>query len=577
MLVAVPALSVDMAADDYKFRDYFLSAQKEHLSWYQTRNPPWYLTGVMADGDAETTKFLRYHSILPWWTWPNMRVAFARLLPFLTWVLDYALWPNTIWLMHLHSLLWYGIACLLAGLFFRRFCSDPSLALLMALLYSVDDMHALPIGWISNRGGLIATCFACLALLAHHRWRRQGSILAACLAPLCVLLTVLSSELGVCTLAFIVAYAFSFDRAGLRARIASVLPSLLVVGIWRIVYTALGYGSVASGFYIDPVRQPLVFLLEWPQRHATYFAFQFGLSRWLLFSSFEFVGKQLPYLIPLIIGGGVVWLIVKRVSRDVEIRFWTIAFALGPIPLASAMPTDQTMMIAGLAGSALVAHLIASICRSWPAISGWRRITAGVVVGLAISINLIVSPVALARGTYLVGRTYVYLGFLPATVLGYDDNYKNEQLVIINGPDAVHALMIQHRRRVLAMPVFRNAWLLGSGEQDVEVKRIDEHTLQLSARGGYLADTLAAHFRGPGHPFVSGETIRLEALTVTLVEITIDGRPLVVRFRFDAPLTDQRFHYLAWDGDDYVLFDLPEVGGTVYLPEGRYSSKPRNR
>jgi hypothetical protein len=577
MLVAAPVLTVKLAADDYKFRNYFLSAERDQIPWYRTDNPRWYHTGVMADGNPESAKYLRSESILPWWVWPEMRVAFFRPTPFLSWVLDYYLWPNSIWLMHLHSLLWYGLACFLAGRFFRRFCNDDSVVFLMAALYAVDDLHVLPIGWISNRGGLIAACFACLALLAHDQWRRQGSKLGAWLAPVCLLLTLLSAELGVCTLAYFVAYAFSLDRARLRTRIASILPSLLVVAIWRIGYTAMGYGSFASGFYIDPGRQPLTFLLEWPQRHAIFLALQFGFNTWSLYYLFESVGKHLPYLFPLIIGSGVLWLVIRRVSRDREIRFWAVALIIGPVPLSSALPTDQTMVISGLAGSALVAHLMVAAVRSWPAISRIRRVVAGTVFGFAVLVHLIVSPVALACGTYLVGRTYVYLGFSPAAVLGYDRNYRNQDLVIVHASDAVHAFMIQHQRYVLGMPLFKHAWILGSGKEDVKVKRIDAHTLELTTRGGYLADPLAAHFRGPGYPFRSGEVIRLTGITVTIDEITNDGRPLVVRFRFDAPLDDGRFHYVAWDGNDYVVFDLPEVGKTVFLPKGRYSRSARDR
>jgi len=575
MVVAAPALSVGLQADDYKFRDYFFEAQRENTPWYRTTNPSCDRTGVMVDGNVETATFLRNHSLLPWWTWPEMRVAFYRVTPFLTWALDYSLWPHAIWLMHLHSLVWYGVACFLAGLLFRRFCDDRTVVGLMALLYAIDDLHALPVGWISNRGGLIAACFACIALLAHDKWRRYGSKLAAWIAPLSVLLTLLSAELGVCVLAYFVAYAFSFDRGNFLSRVASILPSVLVVAIWRIVYTGMGYGAYASGFYIDPGRQPLTFLLEWPQRHAIYLAFQFGFTNWVLYYLFEVVGKQLPYVVPLIIGSGVLYLTIKRASRHAEIRFWAIALVLSPVPLASVLPTGQTMAISGLAGSALVAHLIVSVFRWWPTGSAGRRIVAGVVAGLAIVMNLIVSPVALACGTYLVGRTYVYLGFSSAMVLGVDTDYKDHELVIVNAPDAVHGTMIQHERRVRNMPFFKAAWILGSGNQDVEVKRIDDHTLELTACGGYLTDPLAAHFRGPGHPFRSGEVIALNGMTVTLVEITNDGRPLDVRFRFDAPLTDPHFRFVAWDGRDYALFDLPKPGQTVFLPQGRYT--PRSR
>jgi hypothetical protein len=569
MAVTIPSLSVKLAADDYKFRDYFLSAKKENIPWYRKDNPHWYYTGIMVDGNPETTSALRCHSILPWWTSPKMRVAFFRAMPLFTWALDYTLWPDTVWLMHLHNLIWYGLVCFLAGVVFRRFCADRYAVILMAVLYAIDDTHALPVGWISNRGGLIAACFAFISIIAHDRWRRDGSKIDAWIAPISMMITLLSSELGVCVLAYFIAYAFSFDRGKLTSRIAAILPSLLAVVVWRIGYTVYGFGAVNSGFYIDPGRQPIAFLSEWPLRHAFYYTFQFGFTGLLLYYLADIVGTRLLYIVPLIIGGGVLYLVVRRASRDPEIRFWAISLLLAPVPLSSALPTEQLLVIAGLAGSALVAHLILSIIRTWPTISLSRRAIAGTVLALAIFINIILSPIALAYGSSIVGRTYLYLGFLPAAVMGHDESYPNHDLVVVNSPDAVHAIMIQHERGVWNLPLFKHVWILGSGNEDVRVKRVDDHTLELTTEGGYLADPLAAHFRGPGDPFKSGEEIKLMGITVTVVEITKDGRPLYVHFRFDTPLDDPRLHYIVWDGRDYGLFPLPRAGQTVLLPKGR--------
>ena len=76
--------------------------------------PIWELA-ILSDGNPETTLFKRNNSQLPWWVLPEMRVAFLRPLFLLLQLLDCALWPNTVWAMHLLSLVWYGFACLLAG------------------------------------------------------------------------------------------------------------------------------------------------------------------------------------------------------------------------------------------------------------------------------------------------------------------------------------------------------------------------------------------------------------------------------------------------------------------------------
>jgi hypothetical protein len=47
--------------------------------------------------------------LLPWWSDPTIHIDFARPLTALTHVLDYALWPGTPALRHLHSLLWFAL------------------------------------------------------------------------------------------------------------------------------------------------------------------------------------------------------------------------------------------------------------------------------------------------------------------------------------------------------------------------------------------------------------------------------------------------------------------------------------
>jgi hypothetical protein len=563
--LTLPALTVELHADDFRVRDCLtriLAGQPPPM--------PWWELGALVDGNPANTIFKREQSLLPWWTLPDLRVASFRPVALLTMVLDYLLWPDAVWAMHLHSILWYGLACFMAGLVFRRVSGGVAVAALAALLYAVDDMHVLQVAWISKRSGPMAACLAFGAFLLHVRWRADGFRPGAILSPLLLLLALLTSELSICITAYLAAYALTLDRGSPGARVASLIPAALTVAAWRIPYNLYGYGSTASGFYLDPVRQPLAYLSALPERLGTLLSYQFGLSAQLLHDLYEHADERLFHVLPALIGIGVLLLLYGSGREKPELRFWAVGLLLACIPMAASWPSEQVMVIAGIGGNALVAHLLLSGRSVLSALHRALGPVAKGVVGLAFVIHLIISPVCLSVGTASVGRTFVFLGFAPAAGVRGGPELADQDMVVLNAPNAFHAIMIQFERFRRGLQYLGRNWVLGSSEKDIVIKRIDDHTLELRAEGGYLADPFASHFRGPGHPFSAGDEVRLLNHTVTVSEVTGDGRPLRVRVRFDLPLTDPTLHHVAWDGEDYAVVELPARGGSLVLREGRY-------
>ena len=73
MALSLPALTVELLLDDYVIKAYitaFLSGQIEAA--------PWWNAGILLDGNPATTEMKRSLSLLPWWTFPGVRVAFLR-------------------------------------------------------------------------------------------------------------------------------------------------------------------------------------------------------------------------------------------------------------------------------------------------------------------------------------------------------------------------------------------------------------------------------------------------------------------------------------------------------------------
>ncbi|HPK00401.1 MAG TPA: hypothetical protein PKW60_13020, partial [Candidatus Hydrogenedentes bacterium] len=118
----------------------------------------------LADGEPQHTRPLVQSGFLPWWTLDTVRLSFWRPLAVLTHVLDHSLWPDSYFMMHLHSLAWFGLAVLMAGMVYRRLLAPTWAAGLAALLFAIDDAHAMPAGWLADRSAAIALFWGLLAL-----------------------------------------------------------------------------------------------------------------------------------------------------------------------------------------------------------------------------------------------------------------------------------------------------------------------------------------------------------------------------------------------------------------------------
>ena len=202
-------------------------------------------------GDAEQILAQKDVGLLPWWADDQLKMRFWRPLSALTHVVDYALWPQSGLLMHLHSVTWMAGLVGVLAILYRRLIAAPVVAGLAVLLYALDDAHGLPVAFLANRNAIIATTFGLLTLWAHDRWRRDLWSPGAWVGPLIFLATLLAGEAGTATAAYLLAYAIFLERRTGMARFVTILPHA-VVGIgWLAVYMLGGYGADGNSLYIS--------------------------------------------------------------------------------------------------------------------------------------------------------------------------------------------------------------------------------------------------------------------------------------------------------------------------------------
>ena len=580
MLLTAPALWGGFAQDDH----FFLMLFKGSPGLDGAPSSP-LDTFSFWKGEPTHRSELLERGLFPWWTADDWRISFWRPLSSLSLWIDFQLFGERAWVMHLHSLLLYGLLGILVMLLYRRFIAVPWVAGLALLLFMVDSGHALPVAWLSQRNSLQALIFGILTLLAHDRWRRLDGrwYPHGFLALLCLALGLLSGEATVSVGAYLFAYALFLDPASTRddargiARygraIVALLPYLSVTVAWRLVYDAQGHGTSGSWLYTDPVANLPLFVRQLPAYFSVLLLGVFAMPNATLWGALPpmWGGLYLAFsVVFLCVAGWVLWPLLRTKAGA---RFWGLSALLSTVPVCATYPMDRLMSYPSMGALALVALYLGSYQEraSWIGSSVLRRWTASGLVSIWVFAHLIVSPVLLAGGTQLLTvaqriSTETYRALpreLPAT----------DRLVAINIPADLVGSFFSISRSSRAEPVVPHWLYLYAGSESVSVERVDATTLVVRPDRGFITRPAAQIYRHYAtHPMRVGHRVSLEGLEIEIVEATEDGCPLGARFSFAVPLEDDTMHWVQWRDGGYVPFSLPGVGETVTVPGVRLAT-----
>ena len=561
VLLTLPSLSVGLIGDDYYHR--------VALGGANFFSPFVHGPGDMFrffDGDAERTWQMTDIGFIPWWTYPNLKAAFWRPLTVLTHWLDYRLWPDCPALMHLQSVLWYGVLAAAAGGLYRRLIPVPWIATLAALLYAIDDAHGMPVGFLANRNALLCTLLGVLTLYTHDVWCRDGSRRAACAGPLLLLLTLLAKEEGVAVCAYLAAYALFLDHGSSLRRAATLLPYLSVVLGWRIAWSQYGNGVAHIGLYVDPLhelwsfvkavfeRMPYLLLGQWALPPAeTYLLGSMTGSG--IVHSLWWVGTILTLLLAV--------LFASLLRRDPLARFWAVGLLLSLIPMCATFPADRMLFFPGLGAMGLLALWLGRA--PFPHAAGFaqrlRRFGATTAAASLLLVHMLLAPAALAvRAAYPAGPPAVQHFALRAPL---DERVEQQTVILVNPPSLLHVVYAMSEREARSLPVPHGMRFLASGWQPVELRRPDAQTLLVRPARGFITEPFERLFRDERNPMKIGERVALSDVTVEVTQIADGWQPAEALFRFAVPLEDDSLRWLAWRDGEFQPFTPPAVDQTV--------------
>ncbi len=563
-VLTLPSLFCGLAGDDYFNRAVAL--QNTDISCVP-RSPFDAFAFMFSREDPALIKQGINAGIYPWWTHPQLQIAFFRPLSSLTHWLDFRLFPGSVGLMHAHSLIWYALLVLVAGLLYKQFLAPLWVAGLAALLYAVDYSHAVGAASLCNRNAVIAAVFSFLALIAHDRWRRGGVKICSLLAPACFFLGLLSAEAAIAIGGYLFAYALIFDKGKPFTRYAALLPYVMTGIVWRIIYIALDYGAAHSGVYIDPAKDSMRFVTELGQRLPVLLQGQFALPPSDLWSVLPPVPAQIYAVCALAFIFFVAWVVWPILRRDSTIGFLAAGMLLAAIPFCSTLPSNRFLFFTGLGGMGLIARFLAIALEppEW-FLPYWRTPRKLLACGW-ILIWLAISPLLLALLTLSPLVMQKPLTLAAKTIAPPDITSLPEQIVIVNVPSDLMLFYLPFVRAASGQSTGLHTFLLSAGLMQIEVQRINDRTVVLRLSNGLLAGAWNQVFRDSAAPIKKGAALKLANCSLAVTGVTDTGLPAEIKYEFTVPLEDSSLRWVTWSERGFIPFALPSPGETVRVKQ----------
>lgn len=589
IVVSLPAVGTGLMTDDFMHHPLLAgeSPSLQRLSEVDLapRDPGRLRTAlsdlfVVVDPNENLQRF-RAYGALPWWIADDYRVAHWRPVASLTHWLDYRLFPDGVGLMHLHSILWFAAVMALLASFYRRFIGPGWVAGLAALLYLLSDDSYLTTMWLSNRNLLISLFFGIAALVFHDRWRRDQRRPAAVAAPLCLLISVLATEGGIATVAYLFAYEVTLGPGRWAKRLGALAPSLVVIVAWRLLYNVQGYGAAGGGFYIDPVHAPLAFLAAVAQRAPFLLAGQWTTSPPELYGFLApgvrtgvwVVLLALVVAIPLVL-----WPLLRAHRR---LRFWLIGMYAAALPVCATIPMARALLFVAVGAFALIAECVGLRLEksAVPKLPRANRPLRILILALLVihlpwaSLTRAVAPAVTSKVQTSLRRTLAIRIFIRLAL--------DQDLVIVNAPNPASCIhdpfwAVYNDRglpgsiRMLA-PGYGPLELTRTGPRRLVVRSLADGFFTcppgLRINPAYFYRHLS-DMRGPEHPLKAGDRIELPRITVDVLAVDDNGLPSEVAFLFETSLDARRWQWLFWNWKrrGFQLFRPPPVGQTVCVP-----------
>jgi hypothetical protein len=562
----LPSLFAELYSDDQTF-----VVRLEGAVPLEKRSPLALYT--FAYGDAGQRARVIDRGTFPWWTLPDLRLAFFRPLASALFALDHAVAGRHALPYHVQSIAWYVAAVLAAAALARRILPE-RVAAAATLLFAIAPVHWMAAAWPSARHVAIGGAFGLAAVARHVRARTKADARSTLAALACGALALLASESALGAVAYIGAYELFGRDDRFAARVRAFAPWLALVAVYLVVYRVGGYGVYGAGGYVDPLGEPATFLASLPLRLGV-----------LACAALLGVPAEMSLLAPraaqpMAIAGGVALvvfgLLVRRALRrmtDADARAvkWILAGAvLAVLPSAAGIAGDRGLFMPSFGTAVALAVVFLHAGRAKDEAS--RAIVPRLARAPFALVHMVLAAPVFVFGviTLLVTSRAAMSAAKTAEI----PSRANARVVGIGLSDPLVGMYLGTSMLLTHDPAPASIDHLSLSAHDHRVRRTDASTLEIApVDGAFLEAPFEYLVRAPRFRIHAGDTFRIATGTVRV--LADDGAlPTRIAVTFDRPLPDPDVAFVVWRDNAIRSLTLPEIGDEIVV---RHEAGPMGR
>jgi hypothetical protein len=546
------------------------------------------------NGSAHDRAALMNYGALPWWTVPGLRLAMLRPLPSALVWLDRAWFGSNAVLCHVHSALWWVLAVVAVAALYAHVLTA-RVAALALLVFALEEGHTLPLAWLANRGALIAMCLAISALVLHVRAREGGGRMWP--SALLAAVALGAGEWAFPFLGYLVAYECAAAPGSARERVRALSPALAVGAAYLLARRALGYGTLRSGVYIDPLREPLQLIGAAAHRIPVFCAdLVFGVpAMWWDFGSpwsrrlfalgvlssaqwealpswrtWQFVFGVVA--LAAVAYGSWSGMRAERGSEPRRLAFLLLGALLALVPVVSSFPSSRLVLPAAIGVAAWVAALIDALARH-----AWRLRTrrrahaalAALLAGALVYVHIVAAALTSHADVGSMARLYRSVRHsLLSAEFGAGD-VRTQRVIQLSASEHTNAVFLPFVRHAFGLPMPRSFWTLSAAPSAHRVLRPAANQLELRPTDATLLQSdMEKLYRADAFPFHAGDIVTLDGMSVAILSVR-GGKPDAVRFTFARALEDPQYVFVAATDQGIRRLRLPAIGAELALPAAK--------
>jgi hypothetical protein len=466
---------------------------------------------------------------------------------------------------HLHTALWFVVLLLGAARLFSGMLENPRHRTWAFILFALGAYHTFLVGLIATRHALMGGTFAVWASAMYISWHRTRKRRHFVLTMVLFFLGLLSGETALSFAGFALSYDLFFAKGDMRQRLSVFFPVGFAAAAYLVFYKTMGFGPRGSGMYLNPLADPLGYLLTAPGKVlAMIGAFALGIPAHLrMAEGFEAVPLGAGAM-GLLLTAPLVLLAWKHLSKtEQRLVQWSLVMGLLTMaPGLSGITSGRAFSLSGIAFSLIMAVTLSAI--RFGDLSKRKKWIAW-PLALVVAFGLLFMAPLSRLGQSL---TMINWGSKMTTKLAEQTPLPCKDgaaVYVINGDflTAYYAPFLVAKRS----NQFQGDWHeLVSTTSDITMRRDGEDRIFISHEGDSLLGPMSfALFADPKTAIPEGSMLKKDGLTVT-VEQRSDKGPTNLSFHIPHLTNPQKVCLLTLENYELHPFVLPAPGQTVVVP-----------